>query len=91
MARFTEGNGGDIWGPTGKVVARVHVESLRTDEASKMTKAVIAALEAEFPDPAKVEVRVGVDDTGQLIADVVKAATPSIIKATRDIERRGGR
>lgn len=91
MARFIEGHGGKIWGPNGEVAVRVQVENMLTAEAVRMTKAVIAALEAEFPNPAKVEVRVGVDDTGQLIADVVKAATPGIIKTVKDIERRGGR
>lgn len=86
MARFIEGHGGAIWGPNGEVAVRVQVENMLTAEAVRMTKAVIAALETEFPNPSMVNVKVRTDDIGQQVADAVKAATPGIIKATKDSE-----
>jgi hypothetical protein len=48
---FVEGIGGDIWGPTGKVVAKVCVEDLTTDDANRLVRAILAGLNAEFNTP----------------------------------------
>ena len=45
---FVEGIGGDIWGPTGKVVVRVCVEDLTTDDANRLVRVILAGLNAEF-------------------------------------------
>lgn len=83
MTRFIEGHGGAIWGPSGKEVVRVQVENMVTAEAVRVTKAVIAALEAEFPNPSMVRVKVRTDDIGQQVAEAVKTGT---ITATKGIE-----
>lgn len=48
-SRFRERAGGEIVGPSGQPVVWIEVNNLRTGEAMRVTRAVIAALEAEFP------------------------------------------
>ena len=51
VQRFFEMVGGEIMGPTGKPVAYVQVDNLTTAEAARAARAIVAALEAEFPAP----------------------------------------
>lgn len=88
---FIELRGGEIQAPNGCVVARLCLDQMTIDEAQRAMKAIIAALDAEFPAPSAVKVDVRADDINQQVTDAVKAAAPSIIKAVKEIERRGGR
>jgi L-asparaginase II len=49
--RLQEMSGGEIIDQHGRVVARIDVALLCTDEAHRAVRAVIAALDAEFPNP----------------------------------------
>jgi len=52
---FIEGIGGDIFGPNGKVVAGVCVQDLTTDDANRLVRVIVAALNAEFNTPKEGE------------------------------------
>lgn len=43
--RFTEMNGGEVWGPTGKVLT-INVDGMCVGEAREISKALVDALEA---------------------------------------------
>ena len=48
-ARFTEIQGGRIIDRFGREVVRVGADDLTTSEAARVVRAIIVALEAEFP------------------------------------------
>lgn len=52
--RFTEMNGGEVWGPTGKVLT-INLEALCVGEAREISRAIVDALEAwaETSNPTK--------------------------------------
>ncbi|MFC0281792.1 hypothetical protein ACFOHK_08275 [Falsigemmobacter intermedius] len=79
---FIEMPGGVIIGPNGRDAVRVAVDELTTADASRITRAVIAALNAEFAVEPDTPIADRVDAA-------VKAAIPSILKGVKDTERRG--
>ncbi|RRH72007.1 hypothetical protein [Falsigemmobacter faecalis] len=81
---FIEMPGGVIIGPNGRDALRVAVDELTTAEAGRITRTVIAALNAEFGHEAEtVEVTVDTRELGetvaQAVADKIKAALPGIV------------
>lgn len=52
--RFTEINGGEIWGQNG-LICTLNVDRLLTADAARAMKAIMYALELEFGEPQNVQ------------------------------------
>ena len=49
--KFFEASGGQIYGPSGQIVAVVNIQAMRMTEAARCVAAIISALEYEFSKP----------------------------------------
>lgn len=49
--KFSEVNGGEVWGPNGHILT-VHTQKLMTDDSVRVMQCVLRALDIEFGDEA---------------------------------------